>query len=25
LYWSATGVNATAKETLDKVREELEK
>jgi hypothetical protein len=25
LYWSATGVNATAKETLDKVREELTK
>lgn len=25
LYWSATGVNATAKQTLDKVREELEK
>ena len=25
LYWSATGVNATAKEILDKVREELEK
>jgi hypothetical protein len=25
LYWSATGVNATAKETLDKVREELKK
>ncbi|MDB4694355.1 hypothetical protein OAF30_02895 [Flavobacteriales bacterium] len=25
LYWSATGVNATAKETLDKVREELER
>ena len=25
LYWSATGVNATAKQVLDKVREELEK
>ena len=25
LYWSATGVNATAKETLDKVRQELER
>lgn len=25
LYWSATGINATAKETLDKVREELQK
>jgi len=25
LYWSATGVNATAKETLDKVREEITK
>ena len=25
LVWSCTGVNATAKETLDKVREELEK
>lgn len=24
LYWSATGVNATAQETLDKVRQELE-
>ena len=24
LVWSCTGVNATAKETLDKVREELE-
>jgi hypothetical protein len=25
LYWSATGINATAKQLLDKVREELEK
>jgi hypothetical protein len=25
LVWSCTGINATAKETLDKVREELEK
>ena len=25
LYWSCTGVNATATQTLDKVREELEK
>lgn len=25
LYWSATGVNATAQETLDKVRQELER
>ena len=25
LVWSCTGVNATAKETLEKVREELEK
>ena len=25
LYWSATGINATAKQVLDKVREELEK
>ena len=25
LYWSATGINATATQVLDKVREELEK
>ena len=25
LYWSATGINATAKQVLDKVREELDK
>ena len=24
IYWSATGVNATAQQTLDKVRQELE-
>jgi len=25
LYWSATGINATTEEVLDKVREELTK